>query len=234
MELTLMTYNIHKGVGNDRLYKLDRIIQVCRDANADLMALQEVAHNIPRAKNHDMARMIAAELGMFCKLGLNVQLKRGAYGNAILSRYPIYESSNLNITWKRKKARGCLNAIVRLPRADIAVMNLHLGLAEAEREKQILKILSSQFLHSCRDMPVVLLGDSNDRRHKLDGPITQAGFSDTCPAVRPKTFPAYTPVWRLDKIYINEHWSLKDHRVLKDKKTRIASDHLPVLVRLKI
>lgn len=234
MDFTLMTYNIHKGIGNDRLYRIERTIQVCREANVDLLALQEVAFDLPRSRRHDMAQVIADELGMFYKLGLNVQLKRGAYGNAILSRYPIRESFNLSVTWRKKKARGCLNAVIRLPRTDIAVLNLHLGLAGPERDKQIQKILASQFLQHCTDMPTILLGDLNDRRHKLDERICDAGFKDTCVAKRQQTFPSYAPVWRLDKIFINKHLNLKDHKVLKNKRTRIASDHLPVIARLKV
>lgn len=240
MDLSFVTYNIHKGIGNDRLYRLQRIIDICRDLDADFIALQEVAHQTPRSKYEDMAKRLSDELGMFYKLGLNVKLKRGGYGNTTFSKYPITDASNMDITWAKKKKRGCLITLVQLPnqhknpKSELAILNMHLGLAGLERKKQIAKILNSQFLRRHKDLPIVLLGDSNDRKDKLGGLMNDAGFTDTCNKPRMQTFPAFTPVWRLDKIYINHGLVLQEHSVIKNKQTRMASDHLPVLARVRI
>ena len=47
--MRLLTYNIHKGVGSDRRYKLDRVIEVIRDQAPDLICLQEVDFNVRRS-----------------------------------------------------------------------------------------------------------------------------------------------------------------------------------------
>lgn len=262
MQFTFVTYNIHRGIGIDRLYRLERILDICRNLDADFLALQEVDQFAPRSSHDDMAKIAAAKLNMHYRLGLNVSLKKGAYGNATFSRYPIKECHNLNITWKVKKGRGCLLSLVQLPGKEIAILNLHLGLTALERMEQIKKILQSSSFKRLSRLPLVVMGDSNDSRHKLTPLLEQQGLADTWNnpgAIRQgqslngrllgkkvlkkvlkkrvlmdKTFPSYTPVLRIDKVFASQHWKIKEHRVINNKKTRISSDHLPLMVRLQL
>ena len=41
-KLRIVTWNIHKGIGTDRAYRLDRTIAVLRELDADVVCLQEV------------------------------------------------------------------------------------------------------------------------------------------------------------------------------------------------
>ena len=235
MDLTFLTYNIHKGIGNDRLYNLDRIIHICKDIDADFIALQEVDHGAPRSRYEDQASLIAERLGMEYVLGLNVRLKQGSYGNAIFSRYPILKHTNINLTWTIKKPRACLAARVSLPEnRELIVMDYHLGLAGIERIKQVKMLLGSSFLKDSHGIPCVMMGDSNDRAHKLNPILKKAGFEDTCLNTKIFTFPAFAPVWRLDKIFYNSRLTLKEHHVIRTRLTRTASDHLPVYAKFRI
>lgn len=235
MELTFVTYNIHKGIGNDGRYRLDRIAEVLRAINGDVIALQEVDHNAPRSRSEDTARLLAEELGMHYNLGLNVKLKHGAYGNATLSRYPIVESRNMNITWAIKKRRGCLISRIDARGHEIAVMNFHLGLANFERLWQVRKILNSHSLRTMRKLPLVALGDSNDRNDKLRAPFESAGMQDAAAdAQKAYTWPSYAPLFRLDKVFYSEHWALARRNVFQNQTARVASDHLPLAVTLRL
>jgi endonuclease/exonuclease/phosphatase family metal-dependent hydrolase len=51
----IMTYNIHSGIGRDRRYRLDRIIEVIAGENPEVMTLQEVDNNL-RAFGAERAR----------------------------------------------------------------------------------------------------------------------------------------------------------------------------------
>ncbi len=238
LEISLITYNIHKAVGNDQSYRLDRIIDICRDVNADVLALQEVPYSNPRSDYEDIARIIGAELGMEYVLGLNVMRKlRGAYGNATFSRFPIKNHDNLNITWSIKKPRGCLNAVLELPNGSgpLAIMNFHLGLAGIERIRQFKMILASAFAREQRESPLVLLGDTNDIYNRLTRLVREAGLHDTFAfSESVNTYPAYAPILRLDKVFCNERLKVRSHRVIRNRKSRIASDHLPVHVRFEL
>ncbi|HBS07161.1 MAG TPA: endonuclease [Leptospiraceae bacterium] len=236
MEISVLTYNIHKAIGNDRSYQPGRIVEILRESSADILCLQEVDFQVPRSHNDDLARKLAEALEMEYDLGLNVQLKKGAYGNATLSRFPIVHTENLNITWGIKKPRGCLMSRINTPAGEIAILNFHLGLAGFERMSQIRMILESSFLEMVRHEPVIMLGDTNDRVSKLNPLLADGGFQDTYRGNRMHSFPSYTPnpLIRIDKVFLNSRVELIEHRVLLNKRTRVASDHLPVLVRLKI
>ncbi len=234
MDFSVITYNIHKGIGNDRLYNINRVIDICKDLNPDILALQEVDHSVPRSRYDDQASIFSEKLGYHVILGLNVKLKKGFYGNAVLSRYPIAHHSNINLTWTIKKPRACLSTILDIHGKKIAFMNYHLGLAGIERTRQVKMILSSPFHQQHKTLPVIILGDSNDRSHRLNPLLQKAGYSDTCKDANIKTFPSFAPVWRLDKIYYNRHFLLKEHMVVENKFTRLASDHLPVFAKFRI
>lgn len=90
MKIKLATYNIHRAIGLDRRFKPERIIEILNDINADIVLLQEVDEGAPRSKELNLAK----EIAQACKyphyqLGHNVTLKKGNYGNATLSRFPI-------------------------------------------------------------------------------------------------------------------------------------------------
>lgn len=242
MELQFVTYNIHKAIGNDRRYRPERIVEILRELDADVFALQEVDYDAPRSRNQDLAKIIAEELGYHYSLGLNVKLSQGAYGNATLSKYPIVGTRNMNITWGIKKRRGCLVAQIRLPDdREIVVFNIHLGLAAFERMFQVKRILRSNSLQSLGHLPLVILGDTNDHNHRLTTVLSGAGFHDSAGDVRKgnHTYPSFAPrpirpLLRLDKVFYNDHWNLADHRVILNERTKLASDHLPLSVRLQI
>eukprot|EP00811_Abedinium_folium_P036366 NODE_9080_length_1448_cov_6.135503.p1 GENE.NODE_9080_length_1448_cov_6.135503~~NODE_9080_length_1448_cov_6.135503.p1 ORF type:complete len:281 (+),score=79.18 NODE_9080_length_1448_cov_6.135503:86-928(+) len=106
--LTVMTYNIHSGVGLDGAYDLPRLARLIQQANADVVFLQEVEHNAEHcttrkwscAHADDQARRLAelAGLGyaeffpaMRCEFRNGRETHgegRGLFGCAILSRFP--------------------------------------------------------------------------------------------------------------------------------------------------
>ena len=45
MQITLATYNIHACVGIDRRFDPERIVQVMKELDVDVAALQEVEHH---------------------------------------------------------------------------------------------------------------------------------------------------------------------------------------------
>ena len=234
MEFTFLTYNIHKGIGNDRLYRLNRTIDVLKQSSADFITLQEVDHHVPRSRNEDTAKILAESLGMHYSIGLNVKLKKGAYGNATLSKYPIKKSRNMDLTWGIKKARGSLNTIIDTPSGEILIMNYHLGLAGVERIWQVKKLIHSAVHRHKENLPIIMLGDSNDRGHKINPIMKEHGFEDSCQLMKMNTYPSYAPIWRLDKVFFNKFVDVKEHSTFKTGLTKVASDHLPVIVNLKI
>src|SRR4051794_12315225 len=96
--LRVATYNIHKCVGIDRRYSPERIVEVLREIDADVIGMQEVVcHSNSHGRDHQAA-FIARELGMDFCLGGNRKHKGADYGNATLSRFPIRRYCNFDIT----------------------------------------------------------------------------------------------------------------------------------------
>lgn len=236
MEITCLTYNIHKGIGNDGVYNLERIARVCENERADIIALQEVDCGVPRSRNKDLAAELGERLGMHHRLGLNVELKVGSYGNATLSRWPFGEGKNLDLTWTIKKKRGCLSDIINTPVGPLFVMNFHLGLSRIERHFQIKNLFETEWFRNHRELPSVLLGDSNERTRYMDIFVNFAGFRNAAGPLKRKikTWPSFAPIWNLDKIFYNARCSVMHYEVVKNPLSRIASDHLPVKAILRI
>lgn len=236
MQITLLTYNIHKAIGNDRRFDPSRIARICEAERADIIALQEVDHGVPRSRHLNLAEVLAEMLGYHHRLGANVQLKVGSYGNATLSRWPFAHGENLDLTWGIKKRRGCLSDVVETPLGPLVVMNFHLGLSRIERHFQLKKILASEFLHAHLKHPVVMLGDSNERTRYLDLFLSSAGFENTAGDAKRKykTWPSFAPIWNLDKIFHNKKCELVHYEVVRNSLTKLASDHLPVKAVVKI
>jgi len=241
MRVRVVTWNIHKGIGGiDRRYRLDRVIAVLKELDADLALLQEVADDLPRSQFHDQAEMLAAELRMpHFAFHPEHRFQIGGYGNAILSRWPLFDLHHVDLTIGTKKRRGVLQvrARVRLGRAwrTVIIHNLHLGLVGSERELQLSRFLESapfQRLH--HRTPIVVGGDLNDVWASLGRRFFEPeGFRRAGPVLN--TFPSALPVRPLDGLFLrgDVHPTRVAH-VVRSALTRVASDHLPLAVDLSL
>lgn len=232
--MRLLTYNIHKGIGGrDRLYRLERVLEVIEAENPDLVLLQEVDSGVRRSRFHDQpvlfVEQLAAHTGLF---QLNVALKDGGYGNLLLSRWPIPWHRTLDLRMSVKKPRAAQIARVQSPEGDLVVINYHLGLAEIERRWQVQKLLSDPDLLALRGLPTIIAGDTNDWRNQLEPKVYgPAGFDHvTRPPSKFRSFPAYMAMGSLDKAFVRGPIEVRAARLVKSQLTREASDHLPLVV----
>ena len=60
MKIRVLSYNIHKAIGVDRRFAPERIIEVLRHHEADIVMLQEVDRHAGRSKHLDLASVIAS------------------------------------------------------------------------------------------------------------------------------------------------------------------------------
>jgi endonuclease/exonuclease/phosphatase family metal-dependent hydrolase len=239
MQLKILSYNMHRAIGVDRLFRPERIARVIRHHEADIVLLQEVDVGVPRSRNLDLAKEMAEAAGYpYYVTGLNVKLNKGMYGNATLSKFPITHSRNINLKVGKRKARGCQYSSIRISNSsdfsqDIKVFNLHLGLSSQERVRQIgLLINSKEFSSLNIGTPCLVGGDFNDWRTLL-APIFTDILNFECASNHSSgyhnpllTYPSFSPTGGLDKIfYRGPCWM---------GITRLASDHLPVIAEFKL
>jgi endonuclease/exonuclease/phosphatase family metal-dependent hydrolase len=232
--MRLLSYNIHKGIGGrDRLYRIERIIRVIREADPDVVCLQEVDHNVRRSRHDDQPTKLAEALDTETSLyQLNVHLGAGGYGNLVLSRWSFRETHQLSLRRNRRKPRGAQLAVIETPAGPLRVVNWHLGLAERERHWQVRHLLEHTCFSTASPLPTLVVGDFNDWRNTLaHGQFARHGFHQvTTPLDRFRSFPAYFPVVSLDKAFASRGVHVQHARVLHTYLTRRASDHLPLVI----
>jgi endonuclease/exonuclease/phosphatase family metal-dependent hydrolase len=89
------SYNNKHGLGNDNVLDLDRTAAVLRAQRPDIVGLQEVDDRATRSGGVPQAERLGELLGMGHAFGKFMDYQGGAYGMAILTRYPIVSSRSI-------------------------------------------------------------------------------------------------------------------------------------------
>jgi endonuclease/exonuclease/phosphatase family metal-dependent hydrolase len=240
MQFRLLSYNIHKGIGGvDRKYQLGRIVETVNQYSPDIALLQEVNDGVPRTRHERQAEVLAEETGLtHFAYQRNVSLKVGHYGNAILSRYPLHDTCDVDLSVRMKKRRRSLVTSCRLPgRAEthrVVLVNVHLGLSGIERRMQLRRLLKAECLaHVLSSTPLVIAGDYNDVWSSLGWLVMRKdGF--VAAGKRIRTFPAAMPLRALDRVFYRGQIRAVHTFAGHTQMARLASDHLPLVVDFEL
>ncbi|MDQ6917706.1 MAG: endonuclease/exonuclease/phosphatase family protein [Pseudomonadota bacterium] len=223
--LRIATYNIHDAVGSDRSFLPARIAAVLMELSADIVAIQEVGLH---ATGTDVLAHLRDATGYASVLGPTRIRHAGEYGNALLTRFVVQDTTLIDLTFKRREARGALDVVLDCDGAPLRVIATHLGLRPAERRTQIQQLL--RVLEAQTAFPTVLMGDLNEW-FLWGRPLRwmHAHFKKT-PAMA--TFPARAPFLALDRIWVEPRSLLRRIWVHSSPLARSASDHLPLLAEI--
>ncbi len=234
IELRIATYNIHRCRGMDRRIDPSRIVDVLRDINADVIALQEVVGAGPQGAGQ--AEEIGAGLGMGWVMNCVRTLRHHQFGNVVLSRYPIVHHSQYDLSWRTCEPRNCQRADLEIDGELLHVYNVHLGTAVFERRYQAKRLAS--FVHDRRVTgPKVILGDFNEWMRGLATKTLSSLFESVNISQhlkRRRTYPGLFPVVHLDHIYFDGPVKVMRVEMPRTRKTLMASDHLPLVATLRI
>lgn len=232
LSFRVTTYNIHKCRGLDRRVRPKRIAEVLREIDADVIALQEVVGMDQAAREHNQVQAIAEELGMDFRIGENRRLRGGAYGNAVLSRLPILEDRNHDLTWRRYEPRGCLEVKLHPgEQSTVHVYNVHLGTGFFERRYQAHRLFEA-IAGDTNSFPRIVLGDFNEWTRGVTTRLMSFHLQSAEPDQRlgrARTYPGVFPILHLDHVYYNSLLGLKQVAVHRSRLALAASDHLPIV-----
>jgi endonuclease/exonuclease/phosphatase family metal-dependent hydrolase len=220
--LVVASYNIHRGVGLDRRLDLARTAAVIAETGAAVAAIQEVVR--------DQAEYLARALGMTAVMG--AALASGAYGNAVLTRLPVLATARCDLSHGVREPRSALRVDLAAGACPVHVFTAHFGLAFRERSVQVNRLRRFLAAHA-RNGPRVLLGDFNEWH---PGPVTRRlrrEFRSPRRRMR-RTHPAPFPLFTLDRIYWDAELEADEFRAHQTRLARVASDHLPVVARLRL
>jgi endonuclease/exonuclease/phosphatase family metal-dependent hydrolase len=220
--LRIATYNIHLAIGADGKFDPPRIAAVLREIDADVVALQEVQFG---PAPFDMLDYLREAVGYEGIAGPTLYGRHGQYGNAVLTRRPVMEVRQLDLSVARCEPRGALDVTVGGRAGPVRVIATHLGLRPRERRAQTRRLLDE----CAAPFPgiTVLLGDLNEW-FLWGRPLRWLHrFFQACPA--PASFPARRPFLALDRIWVHPRELLQRVAVHATALSRIASDHLPLV-----
>jgi endonuclease/exonuclease/phosphatase family metal-dependent hydrolase len=245
MKLRILSYNIHRAIGVDRRFRPERIVAIVDNYKPDIVLLQEVDEGAPRSRELDLARELAESLSFPHRaVGHNVTLRKGRYGNATLSRFPILSERNIDLTIDLWKRRGCQHTAIDLSGTEehghhphhrrLDVFNLHLGLSAGQRARQVeLLARSGEMASLPPSAPCVIGGDFNDWRSLLvpflTGGMNFRSATDSATGRPIRTYPSFFPRGPLDRIYYRGPLALLSAYRCRLRLSQMASDHLPIV-----
>jgi endonuclease/exonuclease/phosphatase family metal-dependent hydrolase len=232
--LRIATYNIHRSRGLDGRTRPERIAAVLGDIDADIIALQEVVGAGPRGGSH--AEAIGAALGMGWVMAPARLLRGHHFGNAVLSRFPITQHLEHDLSWKTCEPRRLQRVDVTVNGGALHVYNVHLGTAILERRHQAERLAS---IVSDRHVvgPKLVVGDFNEWMKGLATTLLSArlrsvNLKDFLP--RRRTYPGLFPLLHLDHIYYAGRVEVVDIELPRTRLALVASDHLPLVADVRV
>ena len=235
----IVTYNVHRCVGNDRKLDVGRVAAVLAALEPDIVALQELDVGRRRTGHADQAQEIARRLAMTHHFHAALQVEEELYGDAILTSLPerLVKTGPLpgHPASTRLEPRGALWVEIEVAGRAVQVINTHLGLVPREQQDQARHLAGPDWLAhpDCCD-PAILLGDFNATAssvvYRTLTARLQAARRLAVKKQPTSTFPSPLPVLRIDHLFVSAGIEVLDVFAPFDPLTRAASDHLPLVM----
>ncbi|MBS9525710.1 endonuclease/exonuclease/phosphatase family protein [Litoribacter alkaliphilus] len=230
-----MTYNIHHAnpPSQPGLIDLEAIARVIKESDADLVALQEVDVKTERSGvDLDQAAALGELTGMYHYFEKSIDHQGGEYGNAILSRFPIEESSKhaiSNMEGVNSERRAVLQIKVDVEGQPFWFASTHLDYSNKENNLHQSKEVAGLYRDS--EIPVILAGDFNALPDSEGINYLEGYFERTCRHNCGYTIPEKNPNRTIDFIMFTKDAGIEvvEHRVIPEE---YASDHRPVFASL--
>lgn len=254
--LRLVTFNIAHGRGlslyqkfssPQRIYKnLQGIAKMLVDVRADIVALQEVDEDSHWNWSINLLSEIQ-KTGDFPFAELGVTNRREgkrplAYGNAILSRFPLRHWHNQAFGEATLGEKGFLYAEIDFHGHSLPLLNAHLDFRSRKRRvEQVEKMVDFLIEEghpggNGEPLSPIICGDFNSRArpkadavHHLFQHILEHREYHLYPRDK-RTFPAHLPSKTIDFIFLPEPYRMVSCEVLPG----YLSDHKPVLIEFEV
>ncbi|MFS0770792.1 endonuclease/exonuclease/phosphatase family protein [Sphingomonas sp. 1P08PE] len=223
--IRVASYNMRKGIGTDRRRNPERIIEVLREIDADVIALQEADRRFGTREGVIPLHLLEEHTDWKpVAVGKRVA-SMGWHGNALLVRKDAGITHCEAIHLPALEPRGAVTADIVIGGATLRIVGMHLDLSGLWRRKQAAAILA-HVAQRPTSHPTVMMGDLNDWT-AASGCLRDFGrdfqFASTGPS-----FHARRPIGRLDRIMVSRDLAITDCGVHASAAARRASDHLPI------
>ena len=222
--LRVLTYNIHHGEGTDGKFDYVRLSKVINDLRPDVVALQEVDCRANRSHGVDQAQLLGELTETNAVFGQTMPFPEGAYGLAVLSRFPIEKADVNPLPFQvghepRAAFATRINPDNGLPSFVFVSTHLsHQGADErADQAKQINLLFPAE-----GGVPHIVAGDLNAR----------VGSDAMNALLKERWVDTVAPRSRIDYVLTRstDPWKVVEVNVVDNT---VASDHKPILVVLE-
>jgi len=239
----VMTYNVHGCSGMDGRISPRRIARIIDAEMPDIVAVQEIDLGRRRSRAEDQSALIAQLTGMNHEFCPTVTVGDEHYGHALFSPWPmeVVKRGRLPVAPGRRarEPRAALWVRVEIAGRRLNVITTHLGLGWNEGMEQVRALLGPDWLGGIpADEPVLLCGDLNLSPGRAAYRYLATRLRDAQRALRGhkplSTFSSLRPFMRIDHVMLSPHFEVSAVRVPRNDLTRVASDHFPLLVDLRV
>lgn len=228
--IKVASYNMRKAIGTDRRRLPERTLEVLREVDADVIALQEADRRFGM-REAVLTPHLLAEHSDWQPVPFGMRARSmGWHGNALLVRKEARILDCEAIHLPTLEPRGAVMADVAVRGQTLRVVGMHLDLSGLWRRRQAHAILA-HLAASTSQPPTVLMGDLNEWSAQsgcLRDFAQHFTFADTG-----KSFHARRPMARLDRIMVTRDLRIVECGVHHSLSARTASDHLPVWATLQ-
>jgi endonuclease/exonuclease/phosphatase family metal-dependent hydrolase len=228
--ITVATWNMQKGFGTDFRRDPARSASVIAALDADIVALQEADRRFrTRAGVLDLD-LLRDTTGL---TPVPVPERTGSHahgwhGNLLLTRTAeVGEVRTLRLSGI--EPRGAVIADITHAGQKLRIIAVHMGLLRRARTIQA-AALAEEIADD--DRPTLLLGDLNEWRHGAASALAPL-YDSFAHAATGASFPAPMPLLPLDRIFISTRPRAMDVAVHDAGPARRASDHLPLVARIR-
>jgi endonuclease/exonuclease/phosphatase family metal-dependent hydrolase len=229
--IKVASYNMRKAVGTDRRREPERTLQVLREIDADVIALQEADRRFGRREGVIPLHLLE-EHSPWKAVPFGARVgSMGWHGNALLVRKDAVVSDCEAIHLPALEPRGAVMADVSVNGVTLRFVGMHLDLSGLWRRRQAHTILNHVAAPTAR-YPAVLMGDLNEWRQHSG--CLRDFARDFVSAPTGPSFHARRPVARLDRILVSSELRVIDCGVHASLAARTASDHLPIWAKLDL
>ena len=229
--LKVATYNVRKCVGTDRKRDPNRIINVLKEIDADIIALQEADRRFG-ARESSISTDLLESSTDWTAAPLDVRPHSiGWHGNAILLRNGIKLRDAHPLDLPMLEPRGAVMVEIESDGAPLRVIGVHLDLSGLWRRKQVrwlLAYLDAQPRH----LPTIIMGDFNQWSDR--GALSEFAFHHHRILKTPNSFHSSRPIAQLDRIIVSHDINVTEFGAHNSPLSQRASDHLPVWANLSV
>lgn len=238
----------------DGKYSPQRIARVIAREQPDIICLQEIDHGRSRSGGVQQIEEISRSLSADYSFHSVFEIDDGEFGNAVLSHHRLVNLGRaplpaLGSRVPNLEPRGVLRVQVCLENTCVEVVNTHLSILERERRLQVAELIGGDWLRPNGNNGDGTEDGGNPRPFVFCGDFNASPRSYTCrrleehldsvdsrlPQARKlKTWSSRIALRRIDQVFVNQGVKVVGARVPRNRLTRVASDHLPLVVDLEV